>query len=356
MNVTMKKILAILLTAAMAVGMVSCGSSPSSSAPAAPVSSDAQPSEEGGSTPSTDKVYNIGVIQLLPHTALDAAYEGFVDGLKEAGYEDGKNIKITYQNAQGEQSNCVTIADKLINDKNDLILAIATPAAQAVANKTKDIPILVTAVTDPADAQLVASNEAPGGNVSGTSDLNPIKEQMELLTQLVPGAKKVGMLYCSSEANSEFQVGLAKAELETKGIESVDFTVTNANEIQQVMQSMAGKVDAIYTPTDNMIANAMVTVSMVANQLKIPIIAAEPGMVENGALATYGLSYYNLGKQTAAMAVKILAEGANPGDMPIEYLQETELVINTTTADALGLTIPEDLAAKARMVETPEAE
>ena len=179
---------------------------------------------------------------------------------------------------------------------------------------------------------------------------------MELLTQLVPGAKKVGMLYCSSEANSEFQVGLAKAELETKGIESVDFTVTNANEIQQVMQSMAGKVDAIYTPTDNMIANAMVTVSMVANQLKIPIIAAEPGMVENGALATYGLSYYNLGKQTAAMAVKILAEGANPGDMPIEYLQETELVINTTTADALGLTIPEDLAAKARMVETPEAE
>ena len=199
----MKKILAILLTAAMAVGMVSCGSSPSSSAPAAPVSSDAQPSEEGASTPSTDKVYNIGVIQLLPHTALDAAYEGFVDGLKEAGYEDGKNIKITYQNAQGEQSNCVTIADKLINDKNDLILAIATPAAQAVANKTKDIPILVTAVTDPADAQLVASNEAPGGNVSGTSDLNPIKEQMELLT-----AKEVETLHRALRILDEYEQGM----------------------------------------------------------------------------------------------------------------------------------------------------
>ena len=149
---------------------------------------------------------SIGVIQLVEHAALDAAYNGFVDGLKEAGYEDGKNITLDYQNAQGDQSNCQTIANKLVNDRNNLILAIATPAAQAVANTTKDIPILVTAVTDPADSKLVASNEAPGGNVTGTSDLTPVKEQIGLITQIAPEAKKVGLLYCSSEANSKFQI------------------------------------------------------------------------------------------------------------------------------------------------------
>lgn len=301
-------------------------------------------------------VLKIGVVQLVEHDALDAAYKGFVDGLKEAGYEDGKNIKIDYQNAQGEQANCVTIADKLVNDKSDLILAIATPAAQAVANKTKDIPILVTAVTDPASAKLVATNEKPGGNVTGTSDLNPIKEQMGLLKELVPDVKTVGMLYCSSEANSAFQVGLAREELKSMGIEAVDFTVSNSNEIQQVVQSMAGKVQAIYAPTDNMIAAGMANVSSVASAAKLPIVVAEPGMVENGGLATYGLSYYNLGKQTAAMAVRILKDGAKPADMPVEYLKETELVINKTTAEALGMTIPQALAEKAKMVETGAAQ
>lgn len=344
----MKRCLALLLSLMLLLSLVACGgtSTPSGSSDATPPSDSSQEGGEG------ESVFKIGIVQLMEHDALDAAYQGFVDRLQELGFEDGKNISIDYQNAQGEQANCVTIADKLINEKCDLILAIATPAAQAVANKTTEIPILVTAVTDPATAKLVASNDAPGGNVTGTSDLNPIKEQTELLLALVPEAKTVGMLYSSSEANSEFQVNLAKAELTAKNIECVDFTVSNANEVQQVVQSMVGKVDAVYAPTDNTIAGAMANVALVAEPAKLPVIVAEPNMVENGGLATYGLSYYNLGKQTADMAVRILKDGANPAEMPIEYLKETELIINKTSADAMGIVIPEDLLASARLVET----
>ena len=346
----MKKLLTLLLASAMALSVAACGSSGSSSAPAE-ASSLPETAQSSAVETADGKVYKVGIVQLVQHPALDAAYEGFVDGLKELGYEDGKNIVIDYKNAQGEQANCVTIADKLVNDNSDLILAIATPAAQAVANKTKDIPILVTAVTDPADAKLVATNEAPGGNVSGTSDLNPIKEQMGLLKQLVPEAKKVGMLYNSSETNSAFQVALAKAELEAMGIETVDATVSSSNEIQQVVQSLVGKVDAIYAPTDNLISAGMATVSMVTIPEKIPVIVGEGYQVENGGLATYGLSYYNLGKQTAAMAVKIFTGEATPATMPIEYLQQTDLVINTETAEKIGITIPPELLEKAQLVE-----
>lgn len=354
----MKRLTSILLTAALAAGILSgCGSpsapassDTSSAASAAPAPSETASTDAPSEAPADGQTYKIGIVQLVEHDALDAAYKGFVDGLKEAGYEDGKNLAIDYQNAQGEQANCNTIAQKFVNDKDDLILAIATPAAQAVANATQDIPILVTAVTDPADAKLVASNEAPGANVSGTSDLNPIKEQMGLLKQLVPDVKTVGMLYCSSEANSKYQVDLARAELESMGIAALDFTVSNSNEIQQVVESMVGKVEAVYAPTDNMIAAGMATVTMVANPAKLPVIVAEPGMVENGGLATYGLSYYNLGKQTAAMAVKILTGESKPADMPIEYLTETELVINQKTAEELGIAIPEDLKAEAQMI------
>lgn len=345
----MKKLFAILLAASMLLSVSGCGSSPASSTPASstPADSSAASSAASGaaSTPA-DKSFRIGVIQLTEHPALDDAFTGFEEGLKASGL----TYTLDFQNAQGEPANCVTIADKMIADKCDLILAIATPAAQAVANKTKDIPILITAVTDPASAKLVATNEAPGGNVTGTSDLNPIKEQMDLLKTLLPETKKVAMLYCSSEANSEFQVGLAKAQLESMGIESVDATVTSANEIQQVIQSLKGKVDAIYTPTDNMVSGAMPTVSATAHDLGIPVLVAEPAMVERGGLATYGLSYLNLGKQTADMAVAVLRDGKNPGEMPIEYLKNVDLVINQTAADKLGITIPADLAAEATMV------
>lgn len=301
---------------------------------------------ESGKTVSTGDAqnYKIGVIQLVEHAALDAAYKGFVDGLKEAGFEDGKNITIDYQNAQGDQSNCQTIANKLINDQNNLILAIATPAAQAVANTTKDIPILVTAVTDPAAAKLVASNEAPGGNVSGTSDLTPVKEQIGLITKLVPSVKKVGLLYCSSEANSKFQIEIAKKELEALGLEGVEATVSNSNEIQQVTQSLVGKVEAIYIPTDNMLAAGMATVAQVTTPSKLPVIVGEEGMVNNGGTATYGINYYNLGKLTAAQAVAILKDGKKPAEMPIEYASEGTLVVNQEALKTMGIELPQELS------------
>lgn len=295
-----------------------------------------------GCSKPADQKLKIGVLQLVEHPALDASYQGFVDGLKAAGYVDGENIVIDYHNAQGEQANCNTIASKLVNDKSDLILAIATPAAQAVANATTEIPIVITAVTDPEDAKLVDSNEAPGRNVTGTSDRTPCAEQMELLTKLVPDAKTVGILYCSSESNSKFQADLARAGAEKLGLTVIDFTVSNSNEIQQVVESMVGKVDAIYTPTDNMIASGMANVTMVTNANKIPVIAGESGMLSGGALATYGLSYYDLGVLTGEQAVKIL-KGAKPAELPIAYLKNFELEINEKTVEELGIAIPDDL-------------
>ncbi|MFR2775271.1 MAG: ABC transporter substrate binding protein [Anaerostipes sp.] len=294
----------------------------------------------------------IGVVQLVEHDALDAAYKGFKEGLEDAGYKDGDKIKIEYKNAQNEQSNCQTIAQQFVTDKCDLVLAIATPAAQAMANESKDIPILVTAVTDPASSKLVKSNEKPGGNVSGTSDLTPVAKQMSLLKELVPSAKKVAMLYCSAEANSKFQVNLAKKEAKKLGLTSVDATVSESSEIRQVVESLKGKVDAIYAPTDNTIAAGINTVSMVANEAKLPLIVGEEGMCTGGGLATYGLNYYELGKQTAAQAVKILEGKAETKDMPIEYQENADLIINKDTAKTLGIEIPKKLQKDAKMVTT----
>ena len=292
---------------------------------------------------SSDSKFKIGILQLVEHAALDEASQGFIDGLKEAGYEDGKNLIIDYQNAQGEQANCITIAQKFINDRSDLILAVATPAAQAVANLTKDIPILITAVTDPADAKLVADNNLPGGNVTGTSDLTPVSEQMDLLKKLIPNAKRVAFLYNSSEQNSKFQVDIARKKAEEIGLIARDATITNPNEIQQVVQNLIGKVDVIYVPTDNMVSAGMPTVASITEPAKIPIICGEEGMLPRGGLATYGINYYELGKLTSKQAVKILKGESKPADMPIEYLQNLSLKINTNAAQKLGIVIPTDL-------------
>jgi putative tryptophan/tyrosine transport system substrate-binding protein len=295
-----------------------------------------------------DKVFRIGVNQLVAHAALDASYQGFIDALADAGYKDGENIKIDYQNAQNDQSNANTIATKLVNGNSDLILAIATPSAQAVANATKDIPILVTAVTDPAASGLVATNDSPGGNVSGTSDLTPVKKQIELLSKLLPNAKNIAVLYCSSESNSKIQAEMALDAATEYGITATEATVSNSNEIQQVVQSLVGKVDAIYAPTDNIIAAGMPTVAQVANANGIPIICGEEGMLKSGGLATYGIDYYKLGRLTGEQAVKIIKGEATTDTMPIGYLSDDEytLKINDEVAAQLGVTIPADLEAK----------
>lgn len=292
-----------------------------------------------------DKLFKIGINQLVRHEALDASYQGFIDALEDAGYKDGENIRIDYQNAQNDQATVNTIATKLVNDGSDLILAVATPSAQAVANATRDIPILITAVTDPAGSDLVESNEAPGGNVSGTSDLTPVKLQIELLSKLIPDAKVIAVLYSSSESNSKIQVEMAKEAAKELGLEVVEATVSNTNDIEQVVQSLVGKVDAIYAPTDNTIASGMPTVAMVANPNGIPVICGEEGMVGKGGLATYGIDYYKLGRLTGEQAVRIIKDNAQTASMPIEYLPEDEysLTVNEDVAKQLGIEIPKEL-------------
>jgi putative ABC transport system substrate-binding protein len=285
----------------------------------------------------------IGIIQYIEHVALDKAREGFVDALKDNGYTDGENIAIDLQNAQGDPANLSTISDRFVSNKSDLVLAIATPAAQSIAGKTTEIPILATAITDFVSARLVNSNEAPGGNVSGTTDMNPIKEQIDLLVKLAPEAKTVGVIYTSREDNSILQASIAKEAIEKLGLKYVEVTVTNTNDVQQAAQSIVEQCDAIYIPTDNVLASAMPTVYGVTSQTKTPVICGESGMVSNGGLATLGINYYDLGYQTGEMAVRILKGEAKPDDMPIETADGFDFYINGTIADEFGIEIPADL-------------
>ncbi len=293
---------------------------------------------------SSSDVKKIGIIQYVEHVALDSAREGFIDALEDNGYIDGENIEIDVQNAQADQSNLSTISDRFVANKVDLVLAIATPAAQSIAGKTKDIPILGTAITDYEAAKLVESNEAPGGNVTGTTDMNPIKEQIDLLVKLVPDAKTVGVIYTSSEDNSIVQAAIAKEAIEALGLNYTEVTVTSSNDVQQAIQSLVEKCDAIYLPTDNVLASSMPIISGITIESKTPVICGEAGMVSGGGLATLGIDYYDLGYKTGLMAIKILKGEAEPATMPIESADKFEFAINGTVARAIGIEIPEDLA------------
>ncbi|MBD5424540.1 MAG: ABC transporter substrate-binding protein [Allobaculum sp.] len=317
-------------------------------------SSDTSTTSSTSSTAKSDAVSNesevtIGILQYVEHPALDAATEGFEDYLKDNGYADAK---IDFKSAQGEIANCTSIAQKFVNDDVSLIFAVATPAAQAAANETKDIPIVLSAVTDPADSGLVKSNEEPGGNVTGSSDLTPVEAQFDLLQEILPDVKTIGLLYCNAEANSVFQINLAKEQCEERGLEYKEASVTDSNQIQQVVESLNGKVDAIYVPTDNMMAESMATVTQAASQYGIPCIVGEEGMVENGGLATYGINYYELGQLAGAQAVAILKDGDKPAEMAIAYLpaDQCTLTINKKTAETLNLDIPQSVLDRATVV------
>lgn len=283
------------------------------------------------------ETYKIGVLQLVQHDALDLANKGFFAALDDAGI----SYEADQQNAGGEQSSAVLIAEKFANDKPDLIFAIATPGAQAAAAANTEIPIIITAVTDPAVSGLVESNEKPGNNVTGTSDLNPVKEQIDLLKKLVPEAKKIAILYSSAESNSKLQADLAHEYAKEIGLEYEDYTISSSNELQSVTESMIGKVDAIYVPTDNMVSAGISAVAMVANENKLPIICGEEGMLPGGALATYGVDYFELGYLSGKQAIRILTEGAKPSEMPIEYLdaKQLEVAVNEEVAELLGIDV-----------------
>jgi len=320
----MKRIVTIGLVFLLIIGLIGCSSAKS---------------------PDESKKVSIGIVQIVEHPALDAARQGFLDTLKANGYTEGENLVVDYQNAQGDQSILQSIAQKFASADHDLVLAIATPSAQAMAGVTKDIPILITAVTDPVAAKLVDSMDKPGTNVTGTTDMNPIQDQFELLKKIVPTAKKVGILYNAGEVNSQVQVDLAKEVAKGMGIEIVEATVATSADVLQAAQSFIDKVDAIYVPTDNVVVSAAQSVVQVTNKNKIPLFAGESSVIDAGGLATIGINYENLGKQTGEMALKVL-KGAKPQEMPIESQKDFDIVINDDTVKLLGIEIPQELKNK----------
>ena len=286
---------------------------------------------------NSSNVKHVGVLQVVQHPSLDKAYKGFKKGLKEEGYVEGKNLKIDYQNAQNNQDNLKSMSEKLVNEKSDLMLGIATPAAQSLANASQDIPIVVTAVTDLKAAKLVKSDAKPGKNVTGTTDMVSIERQIKLLLSIVPNAKTIGIMYNAGESNSKIQADLATAVLKKAGVKVLIKTANSTNDVQQVTETLASKVDGIFVPTDNTFDSAADVVGKVVKEKKVPLVASSVDQVKTGGLASIGIDYELLGEQTGKMAAKILAGKAKPADMPVEKAHDMKLVVNKKMAKALGI-------------------
>ncbi|WP_026894952.1 ABC transporter substrate-binding protein [Clostridiisalibacter paucivorans] len=305
--------------------------------------------QNSSSNSNDDQKVSIGISQIVEHPALDAAREGFIAALDSKGFKDGENLEVDYQNAQGDMPTAQTIANDFVSSKKDLILAIATPTAQAAYNVTKDIPIAITAVTDPVEAGLVKSWDKSNTNVFGTSDATPADKQFKLIQELFPNAKNIGIIYNTSETNSEIQVEKVKKIAADLGLNIITSGVTNVNEISQSLDSITNDIDVLYTPTDNTVASSMPLIVDRCTEKNIPVIGAEKAHVEAGALATEGIDYYKLGFETGLIAVKVL-EGESPEDMPISTLKNTELAINLKTAKMLDLNIPTDIKDNAILI------
>lgn len=284
-------------------------------------------------------VFRIGISQFITHQSLDATREGFVDELAKQGYVEGKNIEIDLQNAQGEQRNLKTISQQL-GESSDVVLAIATPSAQSLANTTQTTPVIFSAVTDPVSAKLVESREHPGGNVTGTSDQSSdaISTQINLIKKVLPKAKSIGILYTQSEPNSVVQKDEAKRLLEEKGFTVVEKTILDSNNVKAAAESLMTEVDMVFVPTDNIISSTMETVKQVSIKHKVPVFGGSTEMIAVGGLYNYGTNYEELGRQTARMLIRVL-KGEKPENIAVELPEKLELHTNKEMADALGIDI-----------------
>lgn len=342
-KVTAISMAAILSTATLA----GCGSSAetTTAATTAAEAKEADTKEAAADSTASGKKFTVGICQLVQHNALDAATKGFIDVLKE---EYGDNIVIDEQNAQGDSATCTTIINGFVSNEYDLILANATPALQAAMNATQDIPILGTSVTDYGTALAMDNfdaNKGTGINVSGTSDLAPLDQQEDMILELVPDVKNVSILYCSAEANSQFQASQIEKFLDEDGIAYKEFTFSDSNDLQSVVQSAIADCDALYIPTDNTAASNMTVVNNITQPAGVPIICGEENMMKSGALATLSISYEDLGRATGKQAIEILSNGADISTMPIAYAAATTKEYNKAYADAIGITIPDDYTA-----------
>lgn len=322
----MKKLISLVLAAVMALSLVACGS--------------------GNKDKDTgDKTYKVGVVQLVQHEALDAATKGFTDALKEAL---GDKVEVVEKNASGDSINCSTIVNGFISDKVDLIMANATPALQAAASATSTIPILGTSVTDYATALEIADwTGTVGGNISGTSDLAPLDKQAAMLQELFPNAKKVGMLFCSSEPNSKYQIDEVTKLLSAAGITCTEYTFTDSNDVSSVTQKACDDSDVLYIPTDNTAASNTEAIANVVLAAGTPVIAGEAGICKGCGVATLSIDYYELGKITGQMAAKILTGEADISTMPVEFAPTATKQANMANCEKLGITVPADYTALA---------
>ena len=291
----------------------------------------------GGAKSTTDKkTVKVGVLQYVSHPSLDLIYKGIKDGLAEEGYK-ADDIKIDFMNAEGDQSKVATMSKQLVSNDNDVLIGIATPSAQGLASATKNKPVVMGAITD------------PGGNITGVSDRNPAKQQLELIKKLTPNVKTIGALYSSSEDNSKSQVEEFKKLAEEAGYKVEEYSVPSTNEIASTMNVMTGKVDAIWIPIDNTIASAFATVVSSNKDAKKPIYPSATAMVEEGGLASVVVDQHDLGVATGKMAAKIL-KGAKPEETPVEIFNKGKSVINKKNAKELGITVPEDALKEAGQV------
>ncbi len=332
------------LLAVAALALTACGGGTTTPSAGGTSSSDTSQTATGGG--DSGKVLQIGVLQYVTHTALDAVTKGFTDELAARGYKDGEKVKIDLQNPQADQATLTAIANQFAQDKKDLVLGIATPAAQGLAQAVKDAPVLFAAVTDPIAADLVKSWDAPGGNVTGVSDMNPVDEQLKLLLEIAPDVKSVGIVYSSGEVNSDVQVKAAEDAAAGLGLKIEKAAISNSAEVQQAAESL--KVDAYYVPTDNNVVAGLEGLIQVAEKNKVPVIASDQGSVERGAIAANTVNYEQQGKDVADMAIKIF-EGAKPADLPVQVQKKFDLNVNEAAAKRMGVTIPAavlDRAAK----------
>jgi putative ABC transport system substrate-binding protein len=292
---------------------------------------------------------HVAVTAIVEHPALDAARDGVRDELKAAGYEVGKNLSFEYQSAQGNTGTAAQIARKYVGDKPDAIVAIATPSAQAAVAATRDIPVVFSAVTDPVAARLVKSWEPAGGNVTGVSDASPLEKHLELIRQVRPQAKKVGVIYNPGEANSVAIVQALKKATAAAGLTLVEAAAPRTVDVPGAAQSLVGKADVIYAPTDNNVMSAFEGIVKVAQQAKLPVVAADTDAVKRGAVAALGLNYYDLGRQTGKLVVRVL-NGEKAGAIAAQTSQRFELHVNPEAAQKQGVTLPEDLLKAAKVV------
>ncbi|HEM3694980.1 TPA: peptide ABC transporter substrate-binding protein [Streptococcus suis] len=304
--------------------------------------------EQSSQSASSEKV-KIGVLQFVTHDSLDEIYKGIKAGLEEGGYSTTDNLEIDFMNAEADQSQVQTMSKKLVDNGNELLIGIATPAAQGLANATTELPIIMGAVTDPVGANLVTDLKNPGGNITGVSDQTPVADAVSLIKEITPDAKTIGVLYSSNEDNSKIQVAEFKAAAEEAGYTVLEYAVASSNELASTVEVATSKTDVLFTPVDNTVASAFSTVVSVANKTKTPIFTSVEDMVEGGGIASVTLSQYDLGVATGKMAAKIL-DGANPGDTPVQIFNEGTIVVNQKVAKELGITLSDDVINQASKV------